>query len=62
MANLFCLKIYFLNDVFFNLSKIICYSLCSIQVYVKKTAFKKETIKKDEQSLYTSFLFKLFFL
>ena len=37
--------------------------LCSIHVYVKKTAFNKETFKtnKNAQSLYKSLLFKVFF-
>ena len=41
-----------------NESKIFCHLLCSICVYVKKTAFKKETFKqKNVQGLHKSFLF-----
>ena len=39
-----------------NKSKIFCFSLCSIRIYVKKTVFKK-----DAQSLNKSFLMKVFF-
>ena len=61
MQIFFALNVSFLNAFFFtytrierNESKKFSYSLCSFHVYVKKTAFKKETFETWKNSIISS--------